>query len=79
MIYNIVVSSKVSERSKYAWLPLDMIVIVNDSLKILGPIHNLPPVGNTGLYFSILTVFKKIIPGFRNWGLRQMNRSANFR
>ena len=56
-------------RSKYAWFPSDIIVRSDDSLKLLGPIHNLPPQSNTQLYQSILTVFRKMIPGFRKLGI----------
>ena len=62
---------KISERSKYAWFPLDVLVRSDESLKLLGPIHNLPPRGNTDLYKSIFTVFKKMLPGFRKLGIGQ--------
>ena len=58
-----------SEREKYAWFPLDVIIRSDNSLKLLGPIHNLSPRGNTHLYHSIFTVFKKMIPGFRKLGI----------
>ena len=62
---------KHTNRLSYAWFPLDVIVGRNDSLKLLGPIHNLPPMGNTQLYHSIFTVFKKMLPGFRKLGIRK--------
>ena len=60
---------KISER--YAWFPLDVLVRSDESLKLLGPIHNLSPRGNTDLYNSIFTAFKRCFQGFRKLGIGQ--------
>ena len=67
---------KISEREKYAWFPLDVIIRSDNSLRLLGPIHNLSPGGNTQLYHSIFTVFQKMIPGFRKLGVTKKGQEC---
>ena len=67
--FSILKPGKISEREKYAWFPLDVIIRSDNSLRLLGPIHNLSPRGNSQLYHSIFTVFQKMIPGFRKLGI----------
>ena len=67
---------KDSERKKYAWFPLDIIIRSDNSLRLLGPIHNLSPKDNTQLYHSIFTVFQKMIPGFRKLGVTKKGQEC---
>jgi hypothetical protein len=58
--------SKISERSRYAWFPVDVLLKQDGSVKPLGEIHNLPKKGNEQLYQCIFEVFQEMIPGFKN-------------
>ena len=54
-----------SEREKYSWYPVDILLRPDNSFKLLGEIHNLPKQGNEELYECLLKVFKLMLPGFR--------------
>ena len=58
-----------SERSKYAWIPVDLTVTHDKNVKLHGPIHNLEMKGNKKLYHCIMQVFKAMVPGFEKLGI----------
>ena len=59
--YNIKINTKKpSEREKYSWYPVDILLRPDNSFKLLVEIHNLPEKGN-----EVVKVFKFMLPGFR--------------
>jgi len=62
-----------SLRSRYKWIPTDILIDKDMKAKFLGPIHNLPMKNISGLYANILKVFEAMLPGFKKLNLLQEN------
>ena len=60
---------ELSLRSKYTWIPTDVVINRDLKAKFLGPIHNLSMKNNYGLFKNIIKVFEAMLPGFQKLNL----------
>jgi hypothetical protein len=65
-----------TERDKYSWFPVDVLVDETSGVSYQGPIHNLPIHGNELLYECIFEVFSKMMPAFANIGIANYSEKS---